>query len=179
MQPSRPYSSHYDSNNAIENRVQSKAPAAPAPLPKDTVPPVIERLTFDSRGFETKKSYKKGHLLGKGGFAKCYLFIDNETKKQSAVKVVSKSSLVKERHKTKLKSEISIHRSLHHANIVKFEDVFEDTDNIYILMELCPNQTMMELVKRKKHLEEGEAKAFLVQLVSLMFRLEADILILP
>ena len=34
-------------------------------------------------------------------------------------------------------SEIKIHRSLNHQNIVKFEHFFEDHDNVYILLGLC------------------------------------------
>ena len=39
-------------------------------------------------------------------------------------------------------SEIKIHRSLHQINVVQFEHVFEDTDNVYILLELCSNQVI-------------------------------------
>jgi polo-like kinase 1 len=50
-----------------------------------------------------------------------------------------KSSLTKSRAKAKLMSEIKIHRSLHHNNIVGFEHFFEDAENVYILLELCQN----------------------------------------
>ena len=37
-------------------------------------------------------------------------------------------------------TEIRLHKGLHHPNIVKFEHVFEDQDNVYIMLELCQNQ---------------------------------------
>jgi len=37
-------------------------------------------------------------------------------------------------------SEIKIHRSLKHTNIVGFEHFFEDSENVYILLEMCSNQ---------------------------------------
>ena len=37
-------------------------------------------------------------------------------------------------------SEIRLHKSLRHPNIVKFEHVFEDQENVYILLELCDSQ---------------------------------------
>lgn len=37
-------------------------------------------------------------------------------------------------------SEIKIHKSLHHPNVVQFEHFFDDADNSYILLELCRNQ---------------------------------------
>lgn len=36
-------------------------------------------------------------------------------------------------------SEIKIHRSLRHENIVAFEHFFEDSENVYILLEICDN----------------------------------------
>ena len=42
--------------------------------------------------------------------------------------------------------EIRLHQSLRHPNIVKFEHVFEDQDNVYILLELCENQVHLSLL---------------------------------
>jgi len=42
-------------------------------------------------------------------------------------------------------SEIRIHRSLHHPNIVGFEHFFEDNENVYILLEMCQNQVSKSL----------------------------------
>ena len=64
------------------------------------------------------KEYVKGKLLGKGGFAKCYEFINQETKKICAAKIIPKAGLVKSRSRQKLISEIKIHKSLHNNNIV-------------------------------------------------------------
>jgi len=37
-------------------------------------------------------------------------------------------------------SEIKIHQSLNHNNIVKFKHNFEDNLNVYIVLELCTNK---------------------------------------
>lgn len=37
----------------------------------------------------------------------------------------------------KMTQEISIHRTLSHKHIVGFESYFEDSDNVYIILELC------------------------------------------
>lgn len=55
-------------------------------------------------------------------------------------------------------SEIKIHSSLNHDNIVKFKNNFEDKDNVYIVLELCPNSSLNEVVKRRKRLTEDEVK---------------------
>lgn len=53
-------------------------------------------------------------------------------------------------------SEIKIHRSLHNQNIVGFEHFFEDPENVYIILELCQNQSLNELLRRRKKLHEIE-----------------------
>lgn len=65
-------------------------------------------------------------------------------------------------------SEIKIHRSLRHENVVGFEHFFEDSDNVYILLEMCENQTMSELLKRRKRLTELEVRCYAMQLLGAM-----------
>ena len=126
---------------------------------------VVEEKIIKVTGDVQIRKYYKGRLLGKGGFAKCYEFTCSENKKTFAAKVVAKSGLVKSRAKQKLISEIKIHKSLHHPQIVAFEHYFEDTENVYILLEMCHNQTLNELLKRRKRLTEIEVQCYIVQLI--------------
>lgn len=50
--------------------------------------------------------------------------------------------------------------------MVRFDHVFEDRENVYILMELCRNQTLKELQKRRSRLTEFELRVYLQQIVS-------------
>jgi polo-like kinase 1 len=63
-------------------------------------------------------------------------------------------------------SEIKIHCSLHHPNIVQFGHFFEDSENVYILLEICQNQTMNELLRRRKRLIELEVQCYLLQIIA-------------
>jgi polo-like kinase 1 len=126
---------------------------------------IEERISKVSGDFAIKR-YARGKLLGKGGFAKCYEITNLETKKAMAAKIIVKSSLTKSRARQKLISEIKIHKSLHHENIVGFEHVFEDQENVYILLEICANQTLSELLKRRKRLTELEVQCYVVQIIS-------------
>ena len=65
-------------------------------------------------------------------------------------------------------SEIRIHNSLNHPSIVSFDHFFEDKENIYILLELCKNLTMNDLLARRKKLTELEASCSLNQLISVV-----------
>ena len=130
-------------------------------LDKDEL--IIEKLNNNFE--ETKiKKYKKIRLLGKGGFAHCYEILDEESHQYLAGKIIPKTNLIKSLAKQKLISEIKIHKSVHHENIVSFAHYFEDYENVYILMEFCTNQTMHELLKRRKNLTELEVQYYIFQL---------------
>jgi serine/threonine protein kinase len=53
-------------------------------------------------------------------------------------------------------SEIKIHRGLRHPNICSFKHFFDDKDHIYMILEMCHNETMHELLVRRKRLTELE-----------------------
>mmetsp|Transcript_22543 Transcript_22543/g.52483 ORF Transcript_22543/g.52483 Transcript_22543/m.52483 type:complete len:916 (-) Transcript_22543:164-2911(-) len=111
--------------------------------------------------------YSKGRFLGKGGFAKCYEVVDMETKEVFAAKIVAKASIAKPRAQAKLRSEISIHRSLNHDKVVKFYNYFEDSEHVYIILELCSQQTLNEFMRKRpcKRLSEQEAMFYLHELI--------------
>lgn len=110
------------------------------------------------------RDYRRGTFLGEGGFARCFQMKDSSGKIYAA-KTVAKASIKNEKTKTKLLSEIKIHKSLKHSNIVNFIDCFEDDVNVYILLEICPNQSLMELLKTRKRVSEPEVRYFMVQMV--------------
>lgn len=148
---------------------------ASAPAPADcNVPDVVEDRREGDGGVAVRR-YVRGRLLGKGGFAKCYKFTAiDKGNKIVAGKVVDKSTLAKSKAKSKLLAEIRIHRSLGHRYVVAFDTVFEDRANVYIMLEICPNQTMMELVRARTRLTEVEARYYCLQLLDAMRYLHAN-----
>ena len=125
----------------------------------NNIPEVIEHE-------QSHTKYIKGKFLGKGGFAKCFEFQNEATNANWAVKIISKSSLTKPRHHLKLQSEINIQKSLDHNNIVRFHTHIEDENNHYIFMELCSNQTLKDLLRKRKTFTEIEVKYYIYQLIN-------------
>jgi len=126
----------------------------------------IEELRRKPNGEgHTVHRYLRGKMLGKGGFAKVYTCESLDTNRMYAVKIVPKANLVKARARQKLHAEIKIHRILKHKYICEYKHFFEDKTNCYILLELCHNQSMNELIKRRKRLTEPEVKYYLSQLL--------------
>ena len=135
---------------------------------------IVEEKISNIMGEPLIKKYTKGKFLGKGGFAKCYEFTNMENNKVMAAKIIPKATLKKSRHRQKLLSEIKIHRGLTYVNIVKFEHVFEDNENVYILLEMCTNQTLNDLCKRRKRLTEFEATYYIYQIVGALKYLQRN-----
>ncbi|XP_028164458.1 serine/threonine-protein kinase polo isoform X2 [Ostrinia furnacalis] len=114
---------------------------------------------------QTNCSYQRLRFFGKGGFAKCYEIQDLANHQVYAGKIVSKKLMVKTSQKEKMAQEISIHRSLQHKHVVGFHSFFEDSLNIYIILELCKRRSMMELHKRRKAITEPETRFYMHQIL--------------
>uniref|UniRef100_A0A0N4ZMJ4 Serine/threonine-protein kinase PLK n=1 Tax=Parastrongyloides trichosuri TaxID=131310 RepID=A0A0N4ZMJ4_PARTI len=134
----------------------------------------IPLLIYDSH---KNKKYKKGRFLGKGSFAHCYEFKDIDTKKILAIKVFFKSNIKDENQRKNIYQEVSIQKSLDHINILRIYNCFEDINNIYMILDVCKNKSLMELHIRRKTVTEPEAKYFLKQLVSGMSYLHKNMII--
>eukprot|EP00747_Dinoflagellata_sp_TGD_P163614 gnl/TRDRNA2_/TRDRNA2_182462_c0_seq1.p1 gnl/TRDRNA2_/TRDRNA2_182462_c0~~gnl/TRDRNA2_/TRDRNA2_182462_c0_seq1.p1 ORF type:complete len:1009 (+),score=127.49 gnl/TRDRNA2_/TRDRNA2_182462_c0_seq1:258-3029(+) len=91
-----------------------------------------------------------------------------ETGEIFAAKIVAKASIAKPRAHAKLRSEIAIHRSLDHDRIVKFHEYFEDSEYVYIILDLCPNQTLNEFMRKRpsKRLAESEAMFYIYDVIT-------------
>ncbi|KAH8108768.1 Pkinase-domain-containing protein [Phellopilus nigrolimitatus] len=142
---------------------QQKNPASP-PLPRQntkTAPPSPPQVIRDTSHSE---SYSRVGFLGEGGFARVYEVQDRAGTRQ-AIKVVTRDSLKTKKAKTKLYAEIKIHRSLHHPNIVRFSECFEDDENVYMTLELCESGSLMDMLRRRRRFTEPEARFYLIQLI--------------
>ncbi len=126
-------------------------------------PSIIEDRS--SRNGHVKK-YRVNKHLGKGGFANVYRVQSIDSSKIYACKVINKSKLISTEHQRKLISEIKLHQSLQHKNIVIFERHFEDKKNVYILLECCCNGSLMELSIRRIKLSENEVRYFMEQIIT-------------
>nr|CCC49304.1 polo-like protein kinase, fragment [Trypanosoma vivax Y486] len=108
--------------------------------------------------------FRCGKMLGRGGFAKCYEV--HQDGMEYALKVVDRTLLLKNKTLQKLHSEISIHKRMKHNHIVEFIRTFQDDWNVYILLEKCSNQTLMEISKRRPRFTVPETQYITLQALS-------------
>ena len=74
-----------------------------------------------------ERTYHRGKMLGKGGFARCYELTEQATGKNYAGKAILLKSLSKKRYSEKLALEIKIHGSLVHQYVCRLYSTFHDT----------------------------------------------------
>ncbi|KIJ90202.1 hypothetical protein K443DRAFT_38368, partial [Laccaria amethystina LaAM-08-1] len=154
---------HHVNHHQDPPKPPPKAPSSP-PLPRQnskTTPPSPPKIITDKSG---RLQFSRVGFLGEGGFARVYEVKDVRGHRL-ACKVVTKSSLKTKKAKTKLYAEIKIHKSLQHPNIVNFQECFEDDDNVYMTLELCPSGSLMDMLRRRRRFSEPESRFFMVQLI--------------
>jgi serine/threonine protein kinase len=111
-----------------------------------------------------KKFFRK-ILFSQGSCARCYIVSDMETKVEYACKIISKSTIHSKRAREQIASEVRIQSRMDHPNICKLIESWEDADNIYMLLEMCPHGDLGKLLSRRKRFTELEARVIMRQLL--------------
>ncbi|GFY86510.1 protein kinase superfamily protein [Actinidia rufa] len=105
-------------------------------------------------GFTCKAKFKKGELKGQ----------------EVAVKVIPKAKMTTAIAVEDVRREVKILRALTgHNNLVQFYDAFEDSENVYIVMELCEGGELLDrILSRGGKYTEDDAKAILIQILNVV-----------
>ena len=104
--------------------------------------------------------------LGIGSFGKVYKVSLKKTKKQYALKVLSKKQLESLKLQPQFENEIKILYQCNHPKIIKLFALFEDPDYIYMLMELAKGGTLFHKLKKNKRLSEKIVKDYMLDIIN-------------
>ena len=107
---------------------------------------------------------EKGEI-GHGAFGTCYIYESTKDWVQYAAKIVSKEKLKKDKNQQSIVNEINIQQSLNSPKVVKVKSYSEDDKNVYIILELCKNKSLSDLLKKRKYLTEFEVRNYMFQLI--------------
>lgn len=89
-------------------------------------------------------------MLGKGSFARVYLAQSRSTGEQFAVKAFSKEYIEsQDKGKDSLLIEIDIMKELEHPNIIKFFEIHETQNSLYLVMEVLKGGEIFDLANGK------------------------------
>ncbi|TGJ80050.1 hypothetical protein E0Z10_g8716 [Xylaria hypoxylon] len=144
---------------------KQKAAVASKPPQKEKEPPLQPPTQVYEPPSSDRKDgavYQVGKMLGKGGFAVCYEGQLPGHRKKYALKIVK--SKMPSKMEQKFQTELQIHSKMNHPNIVQFLRAFAFDSCTYLVLELCPNGSLMDMVKRRKGLTEPEVRYYSIQI---------------
>ncbi|KAF7543619.1 hypothetical protein G7Z17_g10595 [Cylindrodendrum hubeiense] len=149
-----PKTTDIKTKTAAQLRAAKDKEHPPPPPPEVIEPPSTDR--------PDGAVYQIGKLLGKGGFAVCYNGQLLPSKQRYALKIVK--SHMPPKMEQKFQTELQIHSKMKHKNIVQFFRAFSFEKSTYLVLELCPNGSLMDMVKRRKGVTEPEIRFYSVQI---------------
>lgn len=82
------------------------------------------------------------------------------------MKVIDKKIFSNAYNVKNIQSEIDIMKKVFHENIVKLYDIYQTTNNMYIVTELCQDGDLYRKLQRKKRFSEADAKAYLKDIMN-------------
>jgi len=112
---------------------------------------------------EFEKQYTFGCQLGKGSFGTVMEAIRSVDEEKLAVKIINKEKAGSAAVKL-LEREVSIMKKVKHENIIFLEEVFETSAKMFLVMELCNQEGLEELLEKKSVLSEQESLCIFQQL---------------
>jgi serine/threonine protein kinase len=100
--------------------------------------------------------YKLENELGRGSFAIVHQAVHKETGERVAIKIFDKTSL-DEDDEVALQSEVDILSQIDHPNAVKLVEIFDEENNIYLVLELLAGGELFDRIVEKESYSEKEA----------------------
>jgi len=107
-------------------------------------------------------TYRIGAQIGEGycSTVKIGTNIKNNNANEVAIKIISKSTLL-EHEKDNIRMEMQTLKRFDHPNIIKLMETFEDGENLYLVMELMPQDLLQFILQNGKLREDDSRKVFL------------------
>ncbi|XP_029812833.1 serine/threonine-protein kinase 33 isoform X2 [Suricata suricatta] len=124
----------------------------------------IPHIRMDN-GAAIQKIYTFGRILGQGSFGMVIEAVDKETESKWAIKKVNKDKAGSSALKL-LEREVNILKSVKHEHIIHLEQVIETPKKMYLVMELCEDGELKEILDRKGHFSENETRWIIQSLAS-------------
>jgi len=116
----------------------------------------------DNKGRHPEEMYDLGNkVLGVGSFGSVKTGTNKKSKQVVALKSVEKKSC---KDLSVLQNEIDINKAMDHPNIARLYETFEDSQFIYIAMELCTGGEMFDLIIDQCHFNEAHASILMNQI---------------
>ncbi|EEF38316.1 calcium-dependent protein kinase, putative [Ricinus communis] len=119
--------------------------------------------------------FNLGRVFGEGSSGAVFLCVEKATSRQYACKVIEKANLTRTEHVKALVGEIQIMRHLEgNPNVASIQDAYEDSEAVYIVMELCRGGELFDRMKKRGRCTETEAAELIRTIVTVVQSLHSS-----
>eukprot|EP01117_Protostelium_nocturnum_P012262 TRINITY_DN450_c1_g1_i1.p1 TRINITY_DN450_c1_g1~~TRINITY_DN450_c1_g1_i1.p1 ORF type:complete len:348 (-),score=97.94 TRINITY_DN450_c1_g1_i1:158-1051(-) len=112
------------------------------------------------------EAYDMKQELGKGAFSVVHLAINKKTGENCAVKIIDKTVANAEADERRLKNEVEILKKVKHPNVIGLIDIFETSENLYLVMELVTGGELFDKIVEKGQYTERDAATIVQKMLS-------------
>ena len=153
---------HFKSDTNIENESQKinsitknlLHPKSPQNLSSPKISSSLSRNNFEFI-----------YIIGKGGFGKVWRVQEKKTKKLYALKEMSKTKIIDKKSEKSINGEREFLSFLHHPFIVNMHYAFQDSDNLYLVMDLLTGGDLRYHCSRYRTFSEEQTRFFLACII--------------
>ncbi|XP_064610669.1 testis-specific serine/threonine-protein kinase 4-like [Liolophura sinensis] len=105
-----------------------------------------------------------GKTLGHGSYASVKSSYDAKKKEEVAIKIVSRRRAPQDYLEKFLPREIEVLKILRHPSLIKFYQVIETTNRIYIVMEVANNGDLLDAIRNNTYIQEAQSRLWFTQI---------------
>lgn len=152
-----------NSNNQNQNQNKTSLPLNPG-----TSIGANATVVKYTNGSILEGEYRLEKTIGKGSYGKVKLATQISTNEKVALKFISRASIKKPTHWTRIRREINLLRAMHHPHIVKLYDYKDNGSDILLMMEYISGGDLFDRIVHHKDqkFSEREARPLFRQIIS-------------
>ena len=123
------------------------------------------KLSNNKNSSLSRNNFEFIFIIGKGGFGKVWRVQEKKTKALYALKEMSKTKIIDKKSEKSINGEREFLSYLHHPFIVNMHYAFQDSDNLYLVMDLLTGGDLRYHCSRYRSFSEEQTRFFLACII--------------
>ena len=122
-------------------------------------------LTPKNNSALSRNNFEFTFIIGKGGFGKVWRVKEKKTQELYALKEMSKTKIIDKKSEKSINGEREFLSYLHHPFIVNMHYAFQDSENLYLVMDLLTGGDLRYHCSRYRSFSEEQTRFFLACII--------------